>query len=386
MKFTLKKILLASLLLLPLGSVSAESESVEEARIDSAEKSIPNSIKPFKDLSIFFSGLWPKVDSYEDAVSLIDFYGSSLWQKAKQNIKDNVSYDDRGLYWARLMLSKQIRTIQPAFELDDTHKLALLERLEKTSRGIHDLEYRHKTDKRILLTGFDPFFLDRNIDQSNPSGAVAILLDGMIIEHKGITAEINTFVVPVRYGDFDQGLIEETLAPVYALNKVDMVTTVSMGRENFDLERFPGKRRSAAAPGNLNIYTGASKENPIIANLYNAPLPGPEFVEFSLPVKAMLQAKGQFEINDNHQVTTLEKTFKPATINELSGATAVSGSGGGYLSNEISYRSIRLRNELSSTIPTGHIHTPRIKQFEPETNQAIVEQVIKMLELALPEL
>jgi pyrrolidone-carboxylate peptidase len=236
------------------------------------------------------------------------------------------------------------------------------------------------------LTGFDPFLLDRNIEQSNPSGVAAQMLDGLVIEHAGITAEINTVIVPVRFVDFDQGFIEKTLAPFYALNSVDMVVTVSMGREDFDLERFPGKRRSASAPGNLNIYSGGSKENPVISQLYNRPLPGPEFVEFSLPVAHMLKAEGKFKINDNHQVTTLEKTFQPSSLIELKDAIAVEGSGGGYLSNEISYRSIRLKNQLDSSIPTGHIHTPRIKQFEPETNRAIIEQIVKMLELALPSL
>ena len=59
------------------------------------------------------------------------------------------------------------------------------------------------------------------------------------------------------------------------------------------------------------------------------------------------------------------------------------GGGGGYLSNEISYRSIRLRNQLNSDIPTGHIHTPRIAQFEPETEAKIVKQIQTMLERSL---
>jgi pyrrolidone-carboxylate peptidase len=70
-------------------------------------------------------------------------------------------------------------------------------------------------------------------------------------------------------------------------------------------------------------------------------------------------------------------------LSQLNGHIAVSGSGGGYLSNEISYRSIRLRDQLNSNIPTGHIHTPRIQQFEPEIEEKIVKQIRTMLELAL---
>ncbi len=45
-----------------------------------------------------------------------------------------------------------------------------------------------------------------------------------------------------------------------------------------------------------------------------------------------------------------------------------------------------LRDKLGSTIPTGHIHTPRISSFDTETNQAIVEQIKAMLVLSLTEI
>lgn len=359
--------------------------SVEEARIKKAESSIPKSVQLLDRHHQKFIDAWSKQTTFVAAKRLIDETGDLLWQDAKLQIHQLSNYDDRSLYWQRLKLSKIIRNIKPRFSINEQQKIALLERLEQSSRGILDLNYQKKTDKRILLTGFDPFLLDRHINQSNPSGVAAIMLDGMVIEHQGITAEINTFTVPVRYSDFDQGFIEQTLSPFYALNSVDLITTVSMGRKNFDLERFPGKRRSAEAPGNLNVFSGGSKTKPVISKLFNRPLPGPEFVEFSLPVKSMMQAKGQFKINDNHQVTTLNKTFEPQSLNELTNETAVAGSGGGYLSNEISYRSIRLKNELNSIIPTGHIHTPRIQQFDAKTSQMIVEQIVEMLKLSLAD-
>jgi pyrrolidone-carboxylate peptidase len=297
-------------------------------------------------------------------------------------IKTN-SFDDRELYWARLLSSKIIRTSKPQFAMTDSEQTALLTMLENGSRGRTDLDYSKKTDKRILITGFDPFLLDRNINQSNPSGVAALLLDGQVINYNGISAEINTVMVPVRYEDFDQGIIESLLAPYYALNNVDMIATISMGSKDFDLERFPGKRRSVTAPDNANIVYGGTATAPKISSLNDRPLPGNEFVTFSLPVKQMQKAKGPFPINDNHKVVTLEKAFEPKSLKELEGAIAVKGGGGGYLSNEISYRSIRLRDELNSDIPTGHIHTPRIQQFEPETEAKIVKQIKAMLEQSL---
>ena len=98
-------------------------------------------------------------------------------------------------------------------------------------------------------------------------------------------------MVPVRYADFDQGEIESLLAPFYALNSVDLISTLSMGRSDFDLEHFPGLRRSATAPDNVNVYTGANKTNPLVPSLVAAPLIGDEFVLFSLPYNAMMKAK-----------------------------------------------------------------------------------------------
>ncbi|MEX2327784.1 MAG: hypothetical protein WD558_08625, partial [Pseudomonadales bacterium] len=125
-------------------------------------------------------------------------------------------------------------------------------------------------------------------------------------------------------------------------------------------------------------------DNPMVPLLYNARLDGPEFVEISLPVAAMQGASGDYKIRDRRWVTTLEKAFEPGSLSQLRGAIAVQGGGGGYLSNEISYRSIRLRNLMESTIPTGHIHTPRISSFDPETIDRIAAQVEEMLKLALP--
>jgi len=373
---------LIALSLLSINTYATEL-TIEENRIIQAAKAMPKVIATFeKDINDFEKS-WLTTSTYSQAEELIKTYSSDLWQKAKKQITKSNSFDDRPLYWSRLLSSKVIREIKPDFELTHAQKTALLDLLELGSRGRTDLSYTKGAMKKILLTGFDPFLLDKNINQSNPSGVTALLMDGQLIKFNGITAEINTVMIPVRYQDFDQGMVESLLAPYYALNNVDMIVTVSMGREEFDLERFPGKRRSVTAPDNLNVLSGGSKTSPVISKLYNRPLPGNEFVEFSLPVAAMQLAKGPFKIIDNNEITTLEKTFKANSLAELENQTAVSGSGGGYLSNEISYRSIRLRNQLKSDIPTGHIHTPRIKQYEPETEKKIYMQISAMLEQSL---
>ncbi|KZY46724.1 hypothetical protein CWC26_06670 [Pseudoalteromonas sp. S4488] len=379
----MKKVLLATSLIATSFTAFAANLTVEELRIEKASKAMPKVLNAFSDEVNQFEKQWQAAASYQQASDLIDDYAKQLWRDAKTRIIKTNSFDDRELYWARLLSSKIIRTSKPQFAMTDSEQTALLTMLENGSRGRTDLDYSKKTDKRILITGFDPFLLDRNINQSNPSGVAALLLDGQVINYNGISAEINTVMVPVRYEDFDQGIIESLLAPYYALNNVDMIATISMGSKDFDLERFPGKRRSVTAPDNANIVYGGTATAPKISSLNDRPLPGNEFVTFSLPVKQMQKAKGPFPINDNHKVVTLEKAFEPKSLKELEGATAVKGGGGGYLSNEISYRSIRLRDELNSDIPTGHIHTPRIQQFEPETEAKIVKQIKAMLEQSL---
>ncbi len=372
-------------------TVSATSKlTIEELRVDKAQQAMPI-LKKYFDWSKF-KGKWSSLTDYAVAQRAMNELGDELWQHSKQQVQSGKLVDDRPLYWTRLSIHSFIKSTKHHF----THsKLeSLLEVFEKSSRGYSDLAYKEKANKRILLTGFDPFLLDRNIDQSNPSGLAALLFDGMVIEYqlgdKIFTAEVNTAMVPVRYEDFDQGEIESLFAPFYALNSVDMIATISMGRSDFDLEHFPGLRRSATAPDNINVYTGANKTKPLIPSLLSSPLIGDEFVLFSLPFKTMMQAKGAYKINDNRGVTILidgqPKDITANSLAELSNKVSVQGGGGGYLSNEISYRSIVLRNRLGSTIPTGHIHTPRISAFDVDTNREILAQIEAMLVQALKEL
>ena len=377
------KVLLATSLIASSFAALSNPLTVEEQRINKAQSAMPNVLNAFTPQVSSFEQQFKELNDFKSAKALVQSFSFELWENAKQRIVKTSNYDDRELYWARLLSSKVIRTTSPKFSITQAQLNTLLTLLEEGSRGRTDLTFSSGSTKKILLTGFDPFLLDKNINQSNPSGVAALLLDGQVINYNGISAEINTVMVPVRYEDFDQGIIESLLAPYYALNNLDMVVTVSMGRTEFDLERFPGKRRSVTAPDNANIVYGGTQTSPVIPKLNGRPLPGNEFVKFSLPVNYMQQAKGPYKVIDNREVTTLEKTYKAGSYGELKNSIAVNGGGGGYLSNEISYRSIRLRDALNSSIPTGHIHTPRIQQFEPETEAKIVKQIKAMLEQSL---
>ncbi|MGP1833217.1 hypothetical protein ACTTBA_09070 [Shewanella frigidimarina] len=363
------------------------SKDVEEMRVSKAGQTMPNVVNRYQAIS---DTVEVKLAQSTDELAVTEMaahQGHRLWQQAVRDVQSGHS-DDRSLYWSRLSMRNVLKQEKAGFNVADWQRDILVKAVEKSSRGFSDIEFSPDTQINILVTGFDPFFLDRNIGQSNPSGLAALALDGYRFDVNGKKAQIETVMIPVRYADFDNGIIESLLTPFYRDNSVDMVFTISMGRENFDIERFPGRNRSAEAPDNLNVLTGASQRHPK-APLFNngtstdGKLNGPEFVQFSLPIEAMAAVKGHWSVNDNNQISTLSRgQFKASSLAELQNEISVEGSGGGYLSNEISYRSILLRDQFNLNLPVGHIHTPRIKGYDSQVESDIVEQIRAMIAAA----
>jgi pyrrolidone-carboxylate peptidase len=375
---------------------SSAKLTIEELRIENAMVNIPKVVNQLDETVEQFSRELSLLNQTKSNLSerlekIIQQYGQRLWKDAAKAFHQSNNFDDRALYWARLKMTKTLRQSPVFFNTSLSKQLSLMWMFELYSRGQHDIFFDKQTNKKIILLGFDPFLLDKNIEQNNPSGVTALALDNLVVEYQGTTAEIETLIVPVRFTDFDQGMIEELLTPYMKNNVVDMVLTVSMGRKEFDLERFPALRRSATAPDNLNVYTGAHAQNPLIPMLKGKPLNGDEFIEFSLPIEAMKKAKGAYQIFDNKNVTIAAPSLSSllnAPQNENTFPIAhkiisVQGSGGGYLSNEISYRSLRLRDMYSPSLPVGHIHTPRVKSFNVNEQQNIISQIHAMIEHAI---
>lgn len=375
--------------------------TVEELRFEKFQKAHPEVANRYSEIVDRTKRTLTNAAELSIFNQAISAAGKALWKAAKQTVAVEKNLDDRSLYWSRLALTAHLRRARFALPLDSAQRISLIETLENSSRGRLNIDFSEETMKKILLTGFDPFLLDSNIDQSNPSGIIALNLDGKILEYKGTQAQIQTVIFPVRFEDFDAGELESLLEPLIKSNQIDMVVTVSMGRTDFDLEHFPGRRRSSGAPDNLNIYSGGTEKQPKIPLLDGVQIQGLEFVEFSLPYRAIRQVmfdaqqdaneeEGRFAypylINDNRTITTLDGTFKAKTLAELKEATAVRGSGGGYLSNEISYRSVRLSQKYDSLIPTGHIHTPRIESYDASKLAVISDQATEMLRYSIPEL
>ena len=348
----------AGLFSLLIAGISNSWAGVEEQRIAKARTQLPEVVDRYR-------AVVDRAAAVSGPVELMAL-GKHLWREAVADVQVGQG-DDRALYWSRLIIRKLLI------------EQASLAEFELASRGMTDIEFPDEACRRVLITGFDPFHLDDDISQSNPSGLAALSLDGTSLDGACGPARIEAAVIPVRFADFDEGLIETFFRP-YLASGIDLVVTISMGRDAFDLERFPGRRRSAEVPDNRNVLTGATASTPLIPQLAGERLEGPEFVEFSLPAESIGAVGGPWPVRDNRKIVTLERgAFAATGLASLDGLTAVSGSGGGYLSNEISYRVVRLARALGATTRVGHLHTPRVGGYDQTAELDMVEQIRRIL-------
>ena len=66
--------------------------------------------------------------------------------------------------------------------------------------------------------------------RSNPSGASALQLDGLKVNTANGPAHIQAVILPVRWQDFDDGMVEDAFAPFLAKDakgRLDMLMTIS---------------------------------------------------------------------------------------------------------------------------------------------------------------
>ncbi|MBK3646345.1 pyroglutamyl peptidase [Streptomyces sp. MBT33] len=346
---------------------AASSPTVEEQRLD---KAVPREIlsrSGFDDVAPRLARDLGAAGSYAEARRIVVREGHALWRRAVDRVQgrgptggDLSRDDDRPLYWARLGMTREVRTWEPEFGLSDRQRALLLDGLERTSRGQTEVRYPGGRGlRRILVTGFDPFTLDRDIRISNPSGATALALDGTVIRTADGPARVEAVVFPVRWQDFTAGTVERTLRPY--LGKVDLFTTVSQGRVGrFDVERTNGAWRGGF-PDNDNI--GRTETVPV-----SDPASQPQWTTTTLPYKAIVAADtGRFPVYDHTEVTEIPAGGTTEVVRPdgpTQGSTARAGGGGNYLSNEIAYRATLLRDRLGlhDSLPGGHVHTP-VLQF-----------------------
>ncbi|MFM9369719.1 pyroglutamyl peptidase [Streptomyces sp. Da 82-17] len=346
---------------------AGEGPTVEELRLDRAAPQEILRRSGFADVAPDFARALRAADSYAEARQVVVRHGSRLWERAVARVQGRAPVadgelsrdDDRPLYWARLGMTRELRAWDAEFGPTGAQRAELLAALERASRGQDDIRWPDDGGRRVLLTGFDPFTLDRDVRISNPSGAAALALDGTYVRTAdGRRARVEVAVFPVRWQDFADGAVERALRP--QLPRVDAFTTVSQGRVGrFDVERFNGAWRGGF-PDNLNV---SRTETVPVAD----PDSQPQWTRTTLPYERIVAAEtGPFPVYDNTEVTEI-----PAGATEpvkradgpTEGSTARAGGGGDYLSNEIAYRATLLRDRLGlDALPGGHVHTP-VLQF-----------------------
>jgi pyrrolidone-carboxylate peptidase len=342
------------------------------------------------------------IPSLGSAEAVVQWWGHRLWKQARHRAQEQGDTDDRPLYWTRLRMRQLIRDFSPSqqFSISSAQREQLVQTFTYASRGMPTGQGRLAwipQVKKILISGFDPFQLDADISRSNPAGAAALALDGQIVSHPHHAdrrGQIQAVILPVVFDFFDRGHIEHVFSPyISGDSQVDMVLTISQGRDNFELEEYASRYRHPNKLDNELAMGGTA----------NLP-PGAEFNQSTLPRAAMhrdvlgrsepLASELEFQgIYQGSNVAGPSETHPtPERLTQ-----ARSGSGGDYLSNEIFYRTTLIRDasadEHRRTLPMGHLHIPQIQSLADEqgisfhgARNQIIDTVRRLIIAALPEL
>jgi pyrrolidone-carboxylate peptidase len=307
------------------------------------------------------------------AQQLVSAAGTELWKTAVKRAQSTQTtwdaYDDRPLYWARLHLTKALRQWTPRFGLGAAERAALVESVDRTSRGVSDVWFPAQPGlRRIVVTGFDPFQLTgSSVRRGNPAGAAALQLDGKVFDTPQGKVVVQAAVLPVLWGAFDEGIVEAVYGKALTnAVKPNAFVTISQGRPGrFDVERWASRWRGGFPDNN-----DASSVGPV-PDAAGWPQPPTEFIETTLPYQKMIDAgTGPFAVQFNRSFCEWPVGTTPGT-GQMScrsdeptpGAAAASGGGGDYLSNESMYRANRVRVGLGATdVLGGHLHTPVLTQ------------------------
>jgi hypothetical protein len=351
-----------------------------------------------------FTAALNRTRSEAAAVRAVQQAGERLWQAATASAQaGGAGTDDRQIYWTRLMLTTALRQWNPSWvpNADALRRLhtRLLSLLEQTSRGMTTSAFPtgQPDVKRILISGFDPFGFPNpggDIRQSNLSGAAALALDGQTLVQGGVSARIESAVYPVRYADFNEGIVENFLRPhLTGPQPPQLVMSISQGGSQFELEEWAGRRRSTDIfQENLGQLSGGTPTHPIEPPGLGA---GPEFLRHSVPAATLGAMRGALGRTAAIPAETTVLDLPPGATQPRSlpagpGARpglAVEGSGGGFLSNEIFYRNSLLRTQTGSSVPMIHLHTPMLAPGASDAaRNALIDTIRDILRAAIPHL
>lgn len=349
----------------------------------------------------FQSSLAAIVDDRAALQNLIQTDGRLFWEQA---IAFNAvaPYDDRPVYWARLHARAAIKN-HPYVKKQAKLEEELIKSMEDWSRGRMTVNFTATnpaftgvpglaTAKKILVTGFDPFNLEKAPGTYNPAGLVALALHNQVItDGLGNTGLVQAAVFPVRYRDFDANVVEDFVEK-YLKNgspdQVKMLMTISLYSKGFHfyLERYATRFR-LDWKDNLDDHLGGIEvgKGGSWRNFFETTLPVPEMVEATLghPGQKVYYNQHFKAINSQDFPIRPQETVVVPGLNLMTNTGSApsgkleEGSGGAYLSNEIFYRVARLREALASTTKTGHMHIPDSVNANPAKTDAQIIQVMR---------
>ncbi len=313
--------------------------------------------------------------------------------KAKVETRDKLyktQKEDLEKKLAEAQKTKDASEIQAAQTAVDDAKKTYFTDTVQLKKDVDDTEATLKRSQRplkILISGFDPFFMNQfdhvnqrikdnsNVLQSNPSGVVALDLDGREI----LNGAIQTLIVPVRYQDFDNsqvqdsgqgiGVIEKYFGP--KIKEVDMIITLSQaGPNDYNIDVFAtATRRGLNDNQNFVRVDGSKSIRSPLKETYVTKLPQ---ALVALPSVAVYRGEyfetKQDYINYFSTITGNNRYQKKADVNNYPKNPIYSGPGGNYLSNEIFYRVARLRETNNPLLPTGHFHISKLQMINRTTN------------------
>jgi pyrrolidone-carboxylate peptidase len=296
--------------------------------------------------------------------------------------------------------------------------------LELAARGATTLDFpttggRRRTVVKVLLTGFDPWNVDDpsrppRSGEWNPSGAAVLALDGERVDAgQGTEAAVQGVVLPVSFEEFRGNLVERILGP--RASDLDAVLTISLDpglgtdapvrleryavgvhEEKGKLEPIPAAGGGAGPP----IVEATTALEPIAAATARSagrgrsaiPSPGiGEDLTFAFP--GLLEANDALAafglpptrssvvtISDESAIRTIASTasrkpgqtgitFRPRPDGPSFNARLLSGPGGNFLSNEVSYRVLRFLAERGQTSTVSfHTHVPGTEPIPQDTD------------------
>lgn len=286
---------------------------------------------------------------------------------------------------------------------------ALRTALDRAGRGITSIRFdrrgvSERRLRRILLTGFDPFNTadvtrPARPGEWNPSGAAVLALDGTTVSSPAGPVAVESVVLPVSFPAFDAGLVESVVRPL--AGTVDAVITVSQDPSlaagtPVRLERFvvgvradlAGRLQHIPGGGEVLVETPAPLDR--IARRLGRPAPTVGVpVTLGFPTEAagrrvlavLGSAAGLVPARpgpDNGASRVTAEVAEPTALQRLGAnsgpgggprltvdaggpvdVVVIEGPGGNFLSNEVSFRTLRALAAEHSAAPSFHVHTQR---------------------------